>query len=276
MPVALVSIHQLPNTGVCARSFHVKESVSQEGKTCCMIYFWRYLKLLPFIGSKEMAVEVAFLRSIPYFSRLSSDELDSVKELVFEKNVERGDVIVLEGEPAEALYFVATGAVKMFRTSVDGKDQVLKIVRPGDSFNDVPTFDGGPNIASVQAMGPVSLYGILKHDLNVFFQCHPRIAINIINVLASQVRHLVSLVDDLSFRPVVGRIAKTLLEYAGDETGLGKRLTQQDMAAIAGTAREVVSRSLRALESDGVIRTDRHSIVIKDIEALKDVAGVST
>ncbi len=222
-----------------------------------------------------MAVEVTFLRSIPYFSRLSPDELDSVKKLVFEKKVERGDIIVLEGEPAGALYFVGTGAVKMFRTSADGKEQVLNIVRPGESFNDVPIFDGGPNLASGQAMGPVSLYGILKHDLNVFLQDHPRIAINIINVLAAQTRHLVSLVEDLSFRPVVGRVAKTLLEYAGNGTDIGKRLTQQDMAAIVGTVREVVSRSLRALESDGVIRMDRHRIVITDRDALKDVAGIS-
>jgi len=223
-----------------------------------------------------MVVEVAFLKSIPYFSSLTLYELDSVKKLIFEKNVERGDTIVLEGDPAEALYFVGTGAVKMFRTSVDGKEQVLNIVRPGDSFNDVPIFDGGPNLASAQAMGPVTLYGILKNDLNVFLQDHPRIAINIVNLLASQVRHLVSLVEDLSFRPVVGRVAKILLEYAGDGKGLGQRLTQQDMAAIAGTAREVVSRSLRTLESDGVIRMDRHRIVITDRAALKDTAGVST
>ena len=223
-----------------------------------------------------MAVEVTFLKSIPYFSRLSTDELNSVKELVFEKNAERGGIIFLEGETAEALYFVGTGAVKMFSTSVDGKEQVLNIVRPGDSFNDVPIFDGGPNLASAQAMGPVTLYGILKHDLNVFLQDHPRIAINIVSLLAAQVRHLVSLVEDLSFRPVVSRVAKILLEYAGDGKGLGKRLTQQDMAAIAGTAREVVSRSLRALESDGVIRMDRHRIMITDRAALKDTAGVST
>ena len=149
-------------------------------------------------------------------------------------------------------------------------------MRPGDSFNDVPVFDGGPNLASAQAMGPVSLYGILRHDLNLFLQEHPRLAINIVNVLAAQVRHLMSLVEDLSFRPVVGRVAKTLLEYAGDGTGLGKRLTQQDMAAIVGTAREVVSRSLRVLESDGVIRMDRHRIVITDRKALKNAAEIST
>ena len=90
-----------------------------------------------------MTVDVAFLKSNPYFSRLSRDELDLVQKLIFEKKVERGDIIVLEGEPAEAIYFVGSGAVKTFRTSVDGKEQVLKIVRPGESFNDVAIFDSG-------------------------------------------------------------------------------------------------------------------------------------
>jgi CRP-like cAMP-binding protein len=223
-----------------------------------------------------MAVEVSFLKSIPYFSRLSPDELDSIKELAFLKKLERGDIIAFEGEPAEALYFVNAGAIKIFRTSADGKEQVLNIARPGDSFNDVAVFDSGPNLASAQAMGPVTLYGILKRDLDVFLQNHPQIAINIVKVLAEQVRHLVSLVEDLSFRPVVGRVAKILLEYAGDGTSPGQRLTQQDMAAIVGTAREVVGRSLKALESDGLIRMDRHRITITDREALKDIAGVST
>lgn len=222
-----------------------------------------------------MVVEITFLKSIPYFSILSLNELDSVKKLVFEKNVERGDIIVLEDEFAEALYFVGSGAVKMFRTSVDGKEQVIKIVRPGESFNDVAIFDGGPNLASAQAMGPVTVYGILKRDLQDFLQEHPQVALNVANILASQLRHLVSLVDDLSFRPVIGRVAKVLLEYAGNGAGSSQRLTQQDMAAIVGTAREVIGRSLKALETSGVIRMDRHRIVVTDKEALKGIAGVS-
>ncbi len=223
-----------------------------------------------------MAVEVAFLKSIPYFSRLRLDELELVRKLIFEKKVERDDIIVLEGEPADALYFVGSGAVKMFRTSVDGKEQVLKIVRPGESFNDVAVFDGGPNLASTQAMGPATVYGILKHDLHDFLQKHPQVALDVVSVLAAQLRHLVSLVDDLSFRPVVGRVAKILLEYASDGANPGQRLTQQDMAAIVGTAREVVGRSLKALETSGVIRMDRHRIVVTDREALKSIAGVSS
>jgi len=110
-----------------------------------------------------MAIQVELLKSIPYFSGLSSAELDSVRQRIFEKTVERGEVILLEGEPAEALFFVASGAVKVFKTSAEGKEQILNIVRPGESFNDVPIFDDGPNPASAQAMGPDTLYGIRYH-----------------------------------------------------------------------------------------------------------------
>lgn len=218
-----------------------------------------------------MAVQVEFLKSIPYFSGLSPAELDSIRELIFEKTAERGDIILLEGESAEALYFVASGAVKVFKTSAEGKEQILNIVRPGESFNDVPIFDGGANPASAQAMGPVVLYAIKKSDLEGILGDHPQVALNVIRVLSQRVRHLVSLVEDLSFRHVTGRVAKILLEHTDDETGPRRRLTQQEMAAMAGTAREVVGRSLKALEEEGAIRLDRHRIVISDKQALRDM-----
>ena len=89
------------------------------------------------------------------------------------------------------------------------------------------------------------------------------------------VQHLVSLVEDLSFRNVTGRVAKILLEYAGDGTDEKQRLTQQEMAAMIGTAREMVGRSLKTLEEEGTIRLDRHRIVIADQEALKKMAGIT-
>ena len=120
-----------------------------------------------------MAIELEFLKSIPYFSGLSPTELDSIRKLIFEKTVERGEVILLEGETAEALYFVVSGVVKVFKTSAEGKEQILNIVRPGDSFNDVPSFDGDQNPASAQALVPVVLYGIRRNDLEIILRTHP-------------------------------------------------------------------------------------------------------
>jgi len=223
-----------------------------------------------------MTVEIEHLKTIPYFAGLSTAELEAIKQSVFEKSADRGELILLEEEPAEAVYFIVSGALKAFKTSAEGKEQVLCLLRPGDSFNDVPVFDGGPNPASVSAMGPVTLYGISKTDMEILLREYPGIAINIIKALAGRVRHFVSLVEDLSFRHVIGRIAKLLLEYAGDGASPGQRLTQQDMAAMVGTAREVVGRSLKTLEDEGAIRMDRHRIVITDKETLKDMVEASS
>ncbi len=223
-----------------------------------------------------MTVQLDFLKRIPYFSGVGLADLESIKKLVFEKTANRGEIVVLEGEPAENLFFVASGAVRVFKTSADGKEQILTIVRPEESFNDVPVFDGGLNPASVRTMGPVLLYGIKRNDMEAILQDHPQIALNVTKVLAKRVRQLVSLVEDLSFRHVIGRVAKILLEQTRGETSHGPRLTQQEMAAMAGTAREVVGRSLRELEEQGAIKLDRHRIIITDKEALQKIMEASS
>jgi CRP/FNR family transcriptional regulator len=218
-----------------------------------------------------MAIDTEFLQSLPYFAGLSLAELESVKHLVFEKTADRGDIIVLEDEPAEALYFVVSGVVKVLKTSPEGKEQILNIVRPGESFNDVPIFDGQPTPASAEAMSSVGLYAISRTNVDALMRDYPQVTQNVTTMLAARVRQLLALVEDLSFRHVIGRVAKILLEHAGDGAASGPRLTQQDMAAMAGTAREVIGRSLRSLEDDGIIKMDRHKLVITDREALEEM-----
>ena len=219
-----------------------------------------------------MVVPLELIKTIPYFTGLDTARLETLRDSLFEKKVERGEIILFEDEPAKALYFVASGAVKIYKTSPDGKEQILNIVRPGDSFNDVPLFDNGTNPASAQAMTPVLLYGISRHQMGEILQKHPDIAVNTIRILAQKVRQLLSLVEDLSFRNVRGRVAKILLEYVADHSEPRPRLTQQEIAAMAGTAREVVGRSLKSLEDDGLIRLESRRVVISDKEALRRLA----
>lgn len=221
-----------------------------------------------------MSVQTEFIKSIPYFIGLSQEALDSLGKYIFEKRAERGEMLLFEGESAEMLYFVVDGAVKVFKTSQDGKEQILQIIRPGESFNDVPVFSGEVNLTSAEAMGKVVLNVIKKSDLETILREYPQVAMNVIHILSQRVRQLVSLVEDLSFRQVTGRVAKMLLEYVGDGIGDRPRLTQQEMAAMIGTAREMVGRSLKSLEEDGLIKIDRHRIIVTDIDALKATAGV--
>jgi CRP/FNR family transcriptional regulator len=227
-----------------------------------------------------MAIDIELLKGIPYFAGLSAADLEAVSQRMFEQSIERGDMILLEDDPSEAIYFVVSGAVKVFKTSIEGKEQTLCLLRVGESFNDVPILDGGPNLASAVAMTPIVLYGMTRPDIEELLRENPRIAMNVIRVLSKKVRHFVSMVEDLSFRDVTSRVAKLLLEYATDHGGPEEgrqrpRLTQQEMAAMVGTAREVVGRSLKVLEEEGAIRMDRHRIVVTNRKALQQMSGVT-
>ena len=221
-----------------------------------------------------MAINLDSLKSLPYFSGLDESVLASIGKHVFEKKAERGETLVFEGEPAEVLYFVVAGVVKVFKTSADGKEQIYRIIRPGDSFNDVPVLAGGVNLASAAAMSAVVLNGIQKKDLENLSKEYPQLALNIIKVLSLRVEELVELVEDFSFRRVSSRVAKILLENIGNGDTEKHRLTQQEMAAMIGTAREMVGRSFKSLEEEGAIRTEHNRIIITDKEALKRIAGI--
>jgi CRP-like cAMP-binding protein len=222
-----------------------------------------------------MTVQQEFLKKLPYFAGLDAAALESIWKYVFEKKVERGETIAFEGETSDILYFVQEGVVKVFKTSADGKEQIFQIIRPGESFNDVPVINGGVNLVSAEAMSQVVLNGIKKKDMETVIRERPPVALNVIQVLSRRVQELVTLVEDFSFRHVNGRVAKMLLEYADHPSGEGPRLTQQEMAAIIGTAREMVGRSLKNLETEGAIRMERNRIIIADRQTLKDLAGVT-
>ncbi len=216
-------------------------------------------------------VDIEVLKSIPHCSGLSAAEIQDLRQFMFERTISRGEIVLLDGEPADALYFVVSGVLKVFKTSADGKEQILSIALPRQSLNDAPVLDGRPNYVSAQAMTPALLYGIRAADLRRVVKEYPAVLTNMSRVLAGQLRQMVALVEDLSFKNVLGRVARILLEPAGGD-GARPRLTQQDMAAMAGTAREMVGRSLKALESDGIIRLERHRIIIANKNALLEIA----
>jgi CRP/FNR family transcriptional regulator, cyclic AMP receptor protein len=220
-----------------------------------------------------MVNKLEFLKGNALLRGLPEATVAALAPRVFEKRLERDEMVFNEGDPAGALYFVTEGVIKIFKTSAEGKEQILALMRPGDFFNDVPLLDGGSVPASAQAMGQVFLYGIEKGQLEIMLRQHPLMAGNMLRMLAQRIRYLMTLVEDLSFRPVAGRVARILLENTDSKTQPGPRLTQRDMAALAGTAREVVSRSLKFMEDEGLIEMRQHRIVIKNIERLKELVG---
>ncbi|RJO61218.1 MAG: Crp/Fnr family transcriptional regulator [Dehalococcoidia bacterium] len=218
-----------------------------------------------------MATKLDFLKASPFFAGFSTANLEALSQRVFEKKLARGEMALNEGAYAGALYFVAEGVVKLFKTSLEGKEQIISLMRPGESFNDVPMFDRGPAPVNAQALGAVLLYGLQREDLDIMLKQYPELSQNVIRILAQRIRYLITLVEDLSFRSVVSRVAKILLKNLGGQASPGPRLTQRDMAAMAGTAREVVSRSLKYLEDEKLIEIRRHQIAIRNKKGLEQV-----
>lgn len=220
-----------------------------------------------------MAVTLKTLAKMYNFAGLSQDELKEVKKhIALEKKIEKGQTFLREGDRADYMYFIASGSVKVFKKSINGKEQILNIASTGESLNDVATFDGGGCAMDMQAMTPVYLYAIKIEDMKLLFLKFPRIALNTAGVLAHKVRRDSSLVEVLSFDQVISRLARLILKQA--EVGGGERLplfTQQDLAAMVGSSRVFVNRSLRVMEDNHAIRLERRRIVIIDEQALKSM-----
>jgi CRP/FNR family transcriptional regulator len=203
------------------------------------------------------------LAALPVFSGLPPAALERIAALVRRRRFAPGAVILHEGEPCTAMYVIRGGHVRVLKTSAEGREQVLALLGPRDAFNEVPLFDGGPNPASAQAVEASELYELPREDITALMTQDPSVALGLTRTLAARLRKLTGVIEDLSFRHVTGRIAHLLLEQA-DGRLPATHISQQAMAAMVGTAREVAGRALHSLEAARAIRLDQGRIAILD------------
>jgi CRP-like cAMP-binding protein len=222
---------------------------------------------------KPRAVSARELRALPsaFFSALEPADLEALGAAMFQRSYPAGQIVLLEGAASSVLYVVQAGRLKLFKTSPRGREQVLRLLRPGDMFNEVAVFDEEPNPASAQAIEDCTLYLLRRRDLLRFVAERPGIALAVTRTFARRLREALALVEDLAFRDVTSRLAKILLEgQAGDSRA--PRLTQELLAAMAGSRREVVGRALKALSQEGAVRLERGKIHVRDRAALERLA----
>jgi CRP/FNR family transcriptional regulator len=220
---------------------------------------------------KPRAVSVGELRALhsPFFDELATEDLAALGSAMFQRRYPAGQIVLLEGAASSVLYVVQAGRLKLFKTSARGREQVLRLLRPGDMFNEVAVFDDGPNPASAQAIEDCTLYLLRRRDLLRFVAERPAIALAVTRTFARRLREALALVEDLAFRDVTSRLAKILLE---GQAGAAPRLTQELLAAMAGSRREVVGRALKALSQDRAVKLERGRIHVLDRAALERLA----
>lgn len=212
----------------------------------------------------------AELKRIHYFSALGQPELATIARQLLSQDLAKGSELLRQGERSEYIYFIVSGIVKVYKTSVSGKELILNVAYPGESLNDVSIYDNAPSPASMLAITPVRLLKISKPDLVAIMAKIPQVAQNALRVMASRVRRDSNLAEDLSFYHVTERVARLLLKNINNvETDIFS-LKQSEIAAAVGATRESVNKSIRELEENDLISLTRHGIKIKDLALMME------
>ncbi len=213
------------------------------------------------------------LSTLPFFNVLDQAMLESLVQSALWREHAVGDVLFLEGEILPGLYFVQFGWFKVIKTSPEGREQVLRFFGPGETFNEIAVFTNRPSPASAIALESVGLWLLRREAVTRLLRENPDFAQKVIEIMADRLTDLVSLITDLSLRPVTGRLARLLLGDAPDNIFRRPRwYTQTELAARLGTVPDVIQRALRVLENDGLIELQRDQILIRDRDALAKLA----
>jgi CRP/FNR family transcriptional regulator len=210
------------------------------------------------------------LSAVPYFAGLDATALETVARAAIRRDYDPGQVVFLEGDPCAGLYVVQDGWLKSVKLSPAGREQVIRFVGPGETFNEIGVFAGYSNLVTVVALEPTTVWIVPRETMLQLLDEHPGLARITIQNLAKRILHLAAMLEDLSFRTVEARLARFLLEQSLEGTVRRQHwTTQAEMAARLGTVPDVLNRALRSLVEQGLIRVERHQIQILDREGLE-------
>ena len=215
----------------------------------------------------------ALFKKIHQFENLPLETLERIAKVALPRHFDAGQVIYIEGEPAEKVYLLEQGWVKATRISRDGREQAMMFFSSGEIFGDIAIFAEKEYPGTVVAHEEVDLWVIPASEFRALVEQDIVLAMAIIRRLSDRVLHYIGLVEDLSLRNVESRLVNTLLQHA--ETCDGQLVvprrnwtTFDEMAIRLGTVRDVLSRAFKTLEADGLLEVKRHQIILLDPKEL--------
>lgn len=213
------------------------------------------------------------LRANAVFAGFADDLLRPLTGNAIWREYAAGEVVVMEGDPDAGFYYVQYGWLKAIKLSQSGREQVLRFIEAGESFNEVGVFANRPIPATVVTLEPAGVWKIRQESLRQFLREQPDFAEQLVANLANRMLYLVSLVNDLSLLSVTGRLASLLVSQTTDDILHRPRwFTQAELASRLGTVPDVLQRVLRRMEEDGLIAVQRHMIRILDRDGLIKLA----
>jgi len=213
------------------------------------------------------AVSTTVLKSLPVFAGFSPEQLRALAAMVMRRGAARGSAVMREGDPADCLYVVVSGRVKVLMGEADGKETILSILGPGEFFGEMSLIDDHTRSATVIAVEPCELLAITRRDFRKCLVENSDLAMAVMRVLVRRLREADRKIGSLAMLDVYGRVARLLLDMSENVNGqrvVTKRITKQDIAKMIGASREMVHKVMKDLQVNGYIEVQGSAIVLRD------------
>lgn len=220
---------------------------------------------------------IDYVKKLSFFSEIDNEDINKIANLIIERKYRKNMMVFMEGEPAEAVFFVKNGKVKISKNTSDGKEHIIHIMTDGEVFAEACLFGISPYPANAEAIEDSEVYMIKNSDLEKMLETSPKTAIQIIKVMSKRLNLVSSQIENLALRDAYGKTASIVIQLLKDngiaaEEGvvLKTNLSRQEMGNMVGLTRETLTRALTRLKNDGAIDIDRDEIKILDLEKLKN------
>lgn len=211
----------------------------------------------------------------PLFQNLAEDDLNKIRRIAADKFFNKGQTVFSEGDDGNGFYVVAAGKVKIYKVSLEGKEQILHIYGPGNPFGEVPVFSGEQFPANAQTLLKSHLLFFPRTAFTELIAKNPSLCLNMLAVLSMRLRQFTLQVENLSLKEVPGRLASYLLylaqEQASDVT-LSLPISKGQLASLLGTIPETLSRILSKMGNSGLIEVSGSQILLVDLVGLEELA----
>jgi CRP/FNR family transcriptional regulator, dissimilatory nitrate respiration regulator len=218
---------------------------------------------------------IKHLDRVPVFHGLPRSQLQALAGIAVPLAYQPGDTIFMEGDPAEGFFLILSGQVKVYKLSLDGKEQVLHFVGPDEIFAEVPVFSSGDYPAHAGALRETRTLFFPRLAMRRLLANDPTLAMNMLADLSRRLRQLTKLVENLSLKESPARLAAYLLHMStelrqADEVELD--VSKGQLATLLGTTPETLSRTLKKLSENGIIEVQTRTIRLLDKAALERMA----
>jgi CRP/FNR family transcriptional regulator, dissimilatory nitrate respiration regulator len=213
---------------------------------------------------------------IPLFHGLQPGQMEEIVTSMADQTFERGQPVLSEGEAAEGFFVLVQGRVKIFKLSPDGKEQILHIFGPGESFGEVPMFAGGHFPANAETIEKSRIFFFPRAAFLDLIQKDPSLAMNMLAELSQRLRQLTQLVEELSLKEVPGRLAAHVLYLSNGNSGADEvelDITKGQLASLLGTIPETLSRILGKMNTQRIIAVQGRKLKILDRMTLETLAA---